>query len=466
MPIWTKLTIWYGILVIVVLILMGGIRFVWYRQTLLNQMDYSLKVVSDVLDSSLPGKTLSKEAMQKTISGVIDEYPDIEWKGIFIQVFGHSRSILFSSISEGEPLPITEAMWKKALHRKTEIATVLMDDQRTQMRMLSKPVFRQKEFLYLILIGSSMEDIESTLEKIFRLNLLFIPATTLFVAIGGWLLMRQALKPLDAVIKTASKISSGDLSHRIKASKANREINELAIAFNTMITRLEGSFQQVRDFSDNVSHELRIPLSILRGQTELSLRRTRSNDEYIGTLKSNLEEIERMEMIVERLLFLSRAERGEVPLNSIQINLNALLEDIYFKFLVPAQEKGINIMFDKKSQVFVIGDEVLLCEVLLNLVQNALTYTEPGGEIRLSSEEDADNVRISVSDTGCGIPDEDIPRIFDRFYQVNKSRSGKGSGLGLSICQWITQAHQGKIKVRSRVGHGSQFILCLPILKD
>ena len=332
--------------------------------------------------------------------------------------------------------------------------------------MLSKPIFRQKEFLYLILIGSSMEDIESTLEKIFRLNLLFIPAATLLVAIGGWLLMRQALKPLDAVIKTASKISSGDLSHRIKASKANREINELAIAFNTMITRLEGSFQQVRDFSDNVSHELRIPLSILRGQTELSLRRTRSNDEYIGILKSNLEEIERMEMIVERLLFLSRAERGEVPLNSIQINLNALLEDIYFKFLVPAQEKGVNIMLDKKSQVFVIGDEVLLREVLLNLVQNALTYTGPGGEIRLSSEEDAGSIRISVSDTGCGIPDEEIPRIFDRFYQVNKSRSGKGCGLGLSICQWITQAHQGKIMVRSRVGHGTQFILCLPTLKD
>lgn len=172
-----------------------------------------------------------------------------------------------------------------------------------------------------------------------------------------------------------------------------------------------------------------------------------------------------MGKIVERLLFLSRADRGEVTLNLTSIHLNDLLNDVCSKFLVPIEEKGIRLSFNMNGPVFTMGDELLLREVLLNLLQNAITYTPSGGEISLSLDNSGDLIMISVSDTGCGIPDADIPRIFDRFYQVNKSRSSQGSGLGLSICQWIVQAHQGKIAVSSTVDKGSQFTVSLPSSK-
>lgn len=467
MAIRIKLAILYGVLVTVIMVLLGAIRYVGYKEMLQNQKDYSLRVVADILDASFPGKIVSKETIQKTVTRLINDYPDIEWKGILIEVYDVSRSNVFSSsLSEEKRLFATNEVWIKVLQRKTDLTTVSMYNDTAPMRILTKSVFRQNDFLYLIQVGSSMQDIESNLENILWVNILFIPVTALLVSMGGWFLTKRALKPLDEVIKTASNINSGDLSHRIEVKQASEEIQKLALAFNQMITRLESSFQQIRDFSDNASHELRIPLAILKGQTELSLRRMRSEEEYRNTLKSNLEEIERMEKIVERLLFLSRADRGEVTLNLIRINLNDLVRDVCSKFLIPIQEKGIRVLLNMNGPVYTIGDELLLREVLLNLIQNAVTYTPGEGEISLGLEYNKDKVIISVSDSGCGIPEGDIPRIFDRFYQVNKSRSSKGSGLGLSICQWIVRAHNGKIEVKSKVDQGSWFTISLPLIKD
>jgi signal transduction histidine kinase len=194
----------------------------------------------------------------------------------------------------------------------------------------------------------------------------------------------------------------------------------------------------------------------------LSLRRVRSEEEYRKVLQSNLEEIQRMEKIVERLLFLSSADRGEIELSYTSIDLKNLMEQVCSQFQVLAREKHIQIELIVKDPVFIMGDELLLRELLLNLVQNAMTYTPAGGEVKLILEMEEGRIKISVSDTGAGIPEHEIPRIFDRFYQVDKSRSSQGSGLGLSICKWIAEAHQGKITVDSTVGRGSRFTVSLP----
>ncbi len=230
-----------------------------------------------------------------------------------------------------------------------------------------------------------------------------------------------------------------------------------------MISRLEDSFRQIQDFSDNVSHELRIPLSILRGQTELSLKRPRSADEYKRILRSNLEEIIRMEEIVEKLLFLSKADRGEIEINRYDVDISALLRGTYEQFNFQAREKKIDIKLKLNGPISVRGDDVLLSQLLLNLVQNAITYTPKGGEILLSACRNDTEAIISIADTGSGIPEEEISHIFDKFYQVDKSRSGGGHGLGLSICKWIAEAHQGRITVKSSLGAGSEFTLYLPV---
>jgi len=463
MSIRTKLALWYSILLIVILALLAIVRHVGYKRMLDDQKDYSLKVVADILDNSIPRKTPTKKVIQGAVKEMVTDYSDIEMKGMIIEAYDRSGSLIFSSsLSEEERLPLTEEMWKRISSKKVHIVTMSLHENIAPVRILTKPVFHKNNLLYIIQVGSSIRDVETALDNSLLLNLFFIPTATLLVAIGGWLLTMQALKPLGAVIKTAHRISSGNLSHRIESSQTSEEIQELVQSFNQMIARLETSFQQIRDFTDNVSHELRIPLSILRGQTELSLRRLRSEEAYRKVLDSNLEEIRRMENIVDRLLFLSRADRGEIKLNLTPIDLNSLIKNVYAQFSASAQEKNLRIRLEEKGPDVIIGDEVLLREVLVNIVNNAIKYTPEGGEVALWIERGETQSRIVVADTGCGIPENEIPWIFDRFYQVDKSRSSQGSGLGLSICKWIVEAHQGSILVESAAGQGSRFIVSLP----
>lgn len=463
MAIRTRLAIWFSILVAVVLTLSALIRYTGYRQSLQSRKDYSLKVVADVLDSAIPRHAPTKSEVQKAVSRMIREYPDIELKGILIEVYDPSRSVLFiSSLSEAQKFHITEEMWSKVLHKEVSLTTIPSGSGSTSMRILTKPIFNRNKLIYIIQAGNSTHDIEDTLENIILFNLLFIPVSTLLIGIGGWLLAKEALKPLEAIITASHHISSGELSHRIPASDTSSEISALTGAFNQMTIKLQSSFQQIKDFSENVSHELRIPLSILRGQTELGLKRNRPVEEYRKTLDSNLEEILRMENIVERLLFLSKAERGELELEKSELDIRNLSEWAFAQLQLQAQEKNINLILNSENSVIVYGDEVLLRELLLNLIKNAITYTNEGGSVSLSIVRSDEGAVISVADTGIGIPEKDIPHIFERFYQVDKSRSTQGSGLGLSICKWIVESHKGKIEIESTYGKGSKFSVVLP----
>ncbi|MFQ6041967.1 MAG: sensor histidine kinase, partial [Candidatus Poribacteria bacterium] len=216
----------------------------------------------------------------------------------------------------------------------------------------------------------------------------------------------------------------------------------------------------------DASHELRTPLTVMRGQTEVTLRRKRPDEEYRQVLESNLEEMEWMSRIVENLLTLSRADAGEIQLEVRPVQLEQLLSDAYEECKALALSKNIEVFLDKAEEVAVPGDELKLRQLLLNLIDNAVKYTPEGGRVRLSLKKDGKFARLQVTDTGIGISQEDLPRIFDRFFRVDKARSREmgGSGLGLSIVQWIINAHQGRIEVDSKLGEGSCFTVWLPFL--
>jgi len=472
-----KLTLWYGLLVVVVLTLLAAIRYAGQRQLLFNQTDYALHVVADILGSALPRRTPTKATVQKAVARLVKDYPDIELKGTVIELYDPARTLIYSSsLSEQERLPLTDGMWTAAHGRSSNLTTSELSDG-SEIRILTKPVFDRQALMYVILAGSSSPETETSLKDSLLLNAIFIPAAILLVSIGGWWLTRRALAPLQTVMQTANRISSGELSHRIEeAAGYSGEVRELAHAFNQMTERLEASFRQISDFTDNVSHELRIPLSILRGQTEVSLRRARSDEEYRRVLVSNLEEIQRMEKIVERLLFLSRADRGEITINRSPVDLRSLVSSVAAQFAVPAQQKGVRLtveapppappadLLSAPAGMVTVGDELFLRELLFNLVQNAVTATPAGGAITLELARRDDRIAMTVADTGCGIPPEEIPHIFERFYKVDRSRASQGSGLGLSLCQWIVEAHGGRILVESAVGRGSRFTVLLPVL--
>ncbi|TKB34374.1 MAG: two-component sensor histidine kinase, partial [Nitrospira sp.] len=216
----------------------------------------------------------------------------------------------------------------------------------------------------------------------------------------------------------------------------------------------------------DASHELRTPLTVMRGETELALRRPRETDDYKIVLESNLEEIDRMTRIVDELLFLSRADMGEVKMEHLPVQLDLLIEDVHRQASLLGQERDIQVVLSATTSVVVLGDELRLRELFLNLLDNAVKYSRPSGTVDIALTIYQGQARVSVADHGIGIAQEDQPQIFDRFYRTDIARAHtkKGTGLGLAICTWIAESHRGQIEVQSQVGEGSTFTVMLPLV--
>jgi len=274
---------------------------------------------------------------------------------------------------------------------------------------------------------------------------------------------RKSLRLIDDITQTAQEIDANNLSQRFEVHTAGDELDGLTSTLNEMIARLEGSLRQIRQFTSDVSHELRTPLTVIRGQTEVILRKERTTEEYHQVLESNLEEMEWMSRIVDNLLTLSRADAGQLQIEIRPVQLKQLVVEAYEECSLLAEEKNLSVSLDKIEEALVYGDEMWLRQVLWNLIDNAVKYTPEGGKIWLSLEVEGGYAKLTVRDTGIGIPEEDLPRIFDRFYRVDKARSREmgGSGLGLNIMKWIVNAHKGRIEVTSRLGEGSCFTIWL-----
>jgi heavy metal sensor kinase len=310
-----------------------------------------------------------------------------------------------------------------------------------------------------------MESIEDTLHRFLILLLVAMPVALAVALVGGWFLAGRALRPVDDITLAAQRIAAGDLSQRLTMSTAPDEIGRLAGTFNDMIGRLDASFRQIRQFTSDASHELRTPLTVMKGETELVLRRPRPLEDYQSVLESNLEEIDRMTRIVDELLFLSRADMGEVKTESVPVALQSLVEDIHRQATLLGQDRNIEVVLGTVMPAVVQGDELRLRELLLNLVENAVKYSHPGGKVEIALLTDSRHASLSVTDQGIGIAPADQARIFDRFFRTDLARSHtkKGTGLGLAICAWIAEAHGGRIDVKSAVGHGSTFTFTLPL---
>ena len=231
-----------------------------------------------------------------------------------------------------------------------------------------------------------------------------------------------------------------------------------------MIARLKDSFQRINQFSIDVSHELKTPLTILKGETELALRKDRTNEEYKKSLESNLEEIDRMSHIIDDLLLLSKAETKDIRLNVDKVDLRDLLADVCLNMKIFGENKGVEIIAKELEDIRIIGDELKLRRMITNIVENGIKYGHSGGHVAISSYKQNGFACINVKDDGPGISSGDIKYIFDRFYRADRSRKrASGSGLGLSISKWIAEAHHGTIEVESTPAAGSLFIIKLPI---
>ena len=332
------------------------------------------------------------------------------------------------------------------------------------VRVVTVPVHLGRETPYLVQAASSLEGIEDALTRAGLILGVLTPTVFVISLLGGWFLVGRSLRPVDEMTRTALAIEHTNLDLRIAAPGSDDEIARLASAFNEMIARLDQSFRQIQQFSADASHELKTPLTSIRGEAEVALMREMPAEEYRRALRSIVEETERMSAIVENLLLLARADAAQIQLRREKVALQDLVMEVYDQLEPLARRKHITLDVSELEDAETSGDPLWLRQVLVNLLNNAVKYTPSGGTVILSLAVAGEEARIAVADTGPGIPAEHLPHIFDRFYRVDsgRSRDAGGVGLGLNIAQWAAESHGGRIEVASEVGKGTIFTLILP----
>ena len=337
----------------------------------------------------------------------------------------------------------------------------LVPHEDTLLRVLTVPVFDNRQqpigHIQVARLLDNFEIFNRVLSRALLISLGAAIASLIVLAV----LTSSLFKPLEDIASVARQITrADDLSRRVPYSSRTDEIGDLARAFNQTLERLDRLFRSQQRFLADVSHELRTPLTSVRGNLDLMRRFGRYDEESMEVIQ---DEMERMSRLLGDLLLLARADTGGLPLRHEPVDLDNILIEVYRQ--VSRIEKPVTVELTAVDQARIMGDEDRLKQLLLNLVDNGIKYTQPGGIVRLSLAQENGWAHLVVSDTGIGIPPEDLPHIFDRFYRVDKARnrSQGGSGLGLAIAKWIVQAHGGTVKVDSVVGEGTTFRITLPL---
>ncbi len=321
----------------------------------------------------------------------------------------------------------------------------------------------QNDIIQIAIDVSQKEELLANYRSWF--SAIMLGALAVFPVIG-YKIARHGIRPMEEMATTARHISSTNLHERIFSQGYPVELASLADTFNKMLDRLEDSFERISRFSADIAHDLRTPVINIRGEAEVALARARTVDEYRDVLGSCLEEAVRLSHLIGDLLFLARAESPLTQLHRAPVDLSELLGNLCEYYEASATDGGIALTTAMAAEPVIAElDRTLMQRAVGNLITNAMAYTPSGGSITLGANAEVAGVRIEVSDTGVGIPPDALPRVFDRFYRVDKSRSHSsgGTGLGLSIVQSIVTLHGGKAEIASQVGKGTRVTLRIPV---
>lgn len=399
--------------------------------------------------------------------GIAADLDNLETAASFFMVVDTEGDISLRSQNMGTLPPDFGLLDENGLQGEETLNYVIQGD--STMRVLSSPLYdndNNDRLIGYLQVGRLVDSIESF--NRFLVIALFVgfagASASLFLAV---LLTPSSFKPLEDMAAVTRQITNADdLSRRVPNTERTDEIGVLARSFNQLLERLERLFQTQQRLLADVSHELRTPLTAIRGNVDLMRRMGDADPESLEIIQ---EEIERMTRLVGDLLLLARADAGGLPLEKKKVELDNLLFEVYRQ--VRLLEKSVEVKVTEVDQVCMMGDVDRLKQLLLNLISNAIKYTPDGGTVDVSLSKKNGWAYLKISDTGMGIPAEDLPYIFDRFYRVDKARaraqSGQGgAGLGLAIAKWIAQAHGGNIDVTSQVGEGTTFTIILPVLVE
>lgn len=464
LPIRLQIALLFGVFLVAVILSVGMVVLTALDNTLERQTEEALRLRASRVEREIAVGENDRLDPEDVEAGLLELAPLDEFSapGIYVQVRDERGEVIAASpnLPRGE-LPVTPEMIATALGGESAFLTVPAGTER--LRLLAEPVDIGDRVAGIIVVGQSQRPLEATRQEMQELILLVGVAAVVVAVVGGWWLTARVLGPVAEVTRVARQIAAtGRFERRIAPRRSKDELGDLTATFNDMLERLERTFRRQREFVADASHELRGPLMVIRGNLDL-LRLGLPDEAQRQSIREATEEVERMSRLASDLLFLARSDVQDV-LEQENVALDAVVAEAWER---ARALDGVSheLQLARLDAVTVRGDRVRLGQVVWNLLENALRYTPAGGRVTVSLACDQGTATLTVADTGAGIAADHLPRIFERFYRVDRSRSRRegGAGLGLAIVKHVAEAHAGSVVVQSHPGRGSTFSVTLPV---
>ncbi len=455
-----KLTLWYVFTFLISALIICSFLYWSLRHRLLKEIDqFLLDETQEMV------RVLAEDPKETTfLMRFEDEVMARKYYPFFFRILDPTGKSLFVSKGFQEiGYELQDRVLTNARNGK-DTREQIQSSGKTTYRIISTPVYRDGKFSEIIQLGTHLRFVRKNLAHFRNYILIALPIMLILGTLGGWMLARRSLSPIGYIASKTRSMTSRNLGERLQARGTDDEMDDLIRTINEMIARLESSFRGMAEFTADVSHELKTPICAMRGEAEVLLLKQRNAEEYQEGLIHFVEQFDHLNQMINDLISLSKFDTTQVELKMAPLRLDLLVDDLCHLFQVLAEQKNIVLETGTMKEVTVIGDKVRLQQLFTNLIDNAIKYTS-NGSIRVTVEENGDSAVVKIRDTGIGIPKEEQKKIFKRFYRIDKSRSKEtgGVGLGLSIAEWIAQAHRGRIKVESEPNRGSTFAVYLPV---
>jgi heavy metal sensor kinase len=453
-----RLTLWYLLLFAAAQLVFGTGMWFFARRSLYRITDDALQAQIDDLTNFLEAQ--KKNATVTKLQEEVAEAYLLEHSGDYLQIYDDTDSawIFRADFLRQHALePATNGLLTQPWYRDEQLGRSL--------RFVTQKIHANGR-VFTVQMGLPIDQVNQTLVLFRGYLLMLAPLLLLAAASGGFWLSRKALSPVDAITRTARTVNATNLSDRLERLTTGDELQRLSDTLNEMLGRIEQAFIRVTQFTADASHELRTPISLIRTEAEIALRRSRGDAEYREALRHILLEAERTSALVEELLSLARADSGRETLRISSVHLSTIVRVVSEQWRELMAARNLTFTCDvTDEEITILGDRNALQRLLTVLLDNAAKYTPAPGTVELHLELKGELAAIRVSDSGIGIALEDQPKIFDRFYRADKARSRnlEGAGIGLAIAQWIVQQHKGSITVQSSPAKGSTFLVQLPL---
>ena len=468
-----QLAAWYTIAFAVLLLLTGAVFYQYLEHSLEASVDTALHLRAQQIGSSLVLQngtitlrdlTIALPGLDTATHGADTKSADVNQGALVRLLDAHGRmlgetpafrALLVPAASVTQSLASTP--WQGTIKTRLD-QEVRLDSRRLSVQ--GKPVA-------VIQVGESLATLHTLLHQLVAALLVVGFLVLASCAVGSYWLAGRSFAPMKRLAETARKIQAGDVHQRVPVPPVRDEMQYLALTFNEMLDSLDQSFSRQRRFVADASHELRTPVAVIRNKAEVALLRPRSQDDYCTVLHSIHAETQRLSHLISDLLALARGDEGQARFEREAVRLDRLVESVAANADGLAHERDIHLSVQVSQPVTLIGDEARLMQVIMNLLDNAIRYTNAGGQVQVCLQATASQARLVVHDTGIGIAPEHLPHLFERFYRADQARTrtgGSGTGLGLSIVEWVVRMHDGSVGVRSQLGRGSSFTVTLPLL--